>query len=178
MTRACARLCHDHHVVARCPTLHGVRCRFDVVCYMLHAVMSRVARCVLRVACCCPLAHGEARQREMRRSRSVDARLLVRAKKASRVLAHRYRQLLHIAQGSRRCNSNVSLAPPVAAPLHARTRALARNLFCLKPIRRPRQHPLRRHARRRARRVCPTPQNLVHRDAFTRISANAARARS
>ena len=56
----------------------------------------------------------------MRRGGSVAACLLVRPEKASRTLAQRYRRLLHVAQGSRRCTSNVPMATPVAPHAHSR----------------------------------------------------------
>ena len=56
----------------------------------------------------------------MRRGGSVAACLLVRPEKASRTLAQRYLRKLHVAQGSRRCTSNVPMATPVAPHAHSR----------------------------------------------------------
>jgi hypothetical protein len=161
-----------HPLHARCCMLHAACCLVCVVCYAL-----RVACCMW----CTTLAHGDARQREMRRSGSFAAGLWVRAVKASRLLAHRYRRLYHIAQHSRRCKGNVPMGTPSGSHAsHAHSRPGAQvtgqyypachwTMFCLKPIRRPRQHSLRRHALGRARRVCPTPQNIV---GSTHICAN------
>ncbi len=56
----------------------------------------------------------------MRRSGSVAACRLVHTEKASRTLAQWYRRLLHVAQGSQRCTSNVPMATPVAPHVHSR----------------------------------------------------------